>query len=225
MCLIVLAHRVSDRYPLIIAANRDEDHERPTRAADFWEDAPRVVGGRDELQGGSWLAVHCDGRFAAVTNVRGAMRKSWSRGALVREFVTTTIPIEEFAQKVVYNGEHYAGFHLLAGEVGGRLAYITASEYTFLEPGIHALSNAPPGEKWPKELVAAEFLANALETATVEELMRFLRTDDVFVKGERYGTRASTVVIASSIGIEFYEQNYSANGVRSGDIRRLRLTH
>src|SRR5204863_200004 len=72
MCLIALAHRASEKYPFVLAANRDEDYERDTRVAQVWEDAPEVVGGRDALYGGSWLAIARNGRFAAVTNLRGA---------------------------------------------------------------------------------------------------------------------------------------------------------
>src|SRR5207247_9928186 len=91
MCLIAIAHRVSKEWPLVIAANRDEQYARPTRAAHAWKENPEVIGGRDLRAGGSWLAVRRGGRFAAVTNVRGV---GWeggeggpSRGLLVSGFV------------------------------------------------------------------------------------------------------------------------------------------
>jgi hypothetical protein len=87
MCLIAIAHRAHARFPLVIAANRDEDYDRPTYDAHFWTDAPDVLGGRDALANGSWLAIARNGRFAAVTNLRGAERKTRSRGALVADFV------------------------------------------------------------------------------------------------------------------------------------------
>src|SRR3546814_6824371 len=70
MCLIALAWRVHPRFPLALIANRDEAHARPTAAAGFDPDAPDVYGGRDLVQGGSWLQVSTRGRLAAVTNVR-----------------------------------------------------------------------------------------------------------------------------------------------------------
>src|SRR2546430_6553692 len=89
MCLIALAHLASERWPLVIAANRDEFFARPTRAAHVWDDAPDVVGGRDLRAGGSWMAVTRGGRFAMVTNVRGLAEPADapSRGALVADFV------------------------------------------------------------------------------------------------------------------------------------------
>ena len=70
MCLIAFAWRKHPRYRLVVAANRDEFHERPTAPAQPLEHAPRVHGGRDLLKGGSWLLVSELDRVAAVTNVR-----------------------------------------------------------------------------------------------------------------------------------------------------------
>ncbi|MDF1536195.1 MAG: NRDE family protein, partial [bacterium] len=38
MCLILFAHRCDPRYPLVVAASRDEFYDRPTRPAGFWKD-------------------------------------------------------------------------------------------------------------------------------------------------------------------------------------------
>ena len=42
----------------------------PTAIADFWEDHPTILAGRDLLQMGTWLGVTKGGRFAALTNYR-----------------------------------------------------------------------------------------------------------------------------------------------------------
>ncbi|MCE7896984.1 MAG: hypothetical protein DYH19_09470, partial [Gammaproteobacteria bacterium PRO8] len=55
MCLVAIAWRAHPRYPLIIVANRDEDHGRPAAPAAWWPDASQVFGGRDLRAGGSWL--------------------------------------------------------------------------------------------------------------------------------------------------------------------------
>ncbi|MDR3416990.1 MAG: NRDE family protein, partial [Nevskia sp.] len=70
MCLIAFAWNAHPDYALALAANRDEFHARPSAALGHWPDAPAVAGGRDLREGGSWLALHREGRFAAVTNVR-----------------------------------------------------------------------------------------------------------------------------------------------------------
>src|SRR5260370_24808218 len=70
MCLIVIAHRASAKFPLVIAANRDELYARPTRPAHVWEDDRRVIGGPDLRAGGGWAAVRPPRPFAAITDLR-----------------------------------------------------------------------------------------------------------------------------------------------------------
>ena len=59
-------------FPLVVAANRDEFHARPAAPAAFWEDQPRILAGRDLEARGTWMGVSRAGKFAAVTNYRGA---------------------------------------------------------------------------------------------------------------------------------------------------------
>lgn len=225
MCLIAIAHLVSARWPLVIAANRDEFFDRPARAAHWWDNAPDVLGGRDVRAGGSWLAVTRGGRFAMVTNVRPsgpaeAGPYTPSRGALVADFVRGGVAPLVYAESV--ERERYAGFHLVAGEVGGVVAHVSSDMAArALEPGIFAVSNAPAAIDWPKIAFAREAMASALASDNIEEdLMRFLTTprgapveSEVFVSipEMRYGTRASTVVVASADGtIDFTERTAEA---------------
>ncbi len=232
MCLIALAHRFSETFPLVLAANRDEDYDRPTHDAHPWPDAEDIVGGRDGLYGGSWLAVRRGGRLAAVTNLRGAERRSRSRGFLVSEFVRGDMSGEAYAETIARDAGEYAGFHLIAGEAAGELTYITPEVQTPLAPGIHAFSNAPADEQWPKTAFAAQQLRNAMAITNVEalmdELMGFLctprgttdPTHEVFLAGDRYGTRSSAVIVATLTEILFAEQTFTRGGAALGE-RRL----
>lgn len=49
---------------MLLAANRDEDPARPSKPPLVLAERPRVVGGRDAVAGGTWLAIR--GREAAV---------------------------------------------------------------------------------------------------------------------------------------------------------------
>lgn len=83
MCTIVLMRDAHPRYPLVVAANRDEFLARAAEGPQVL--APGIVGGRDLEAGGTWLAVRADGFFAAVTNQRPAgpvHRAPRSRGEL-----------------------------------------------------------------------------------------------------------------------------------------------
>lgn len=236
MCLIVLAHRVSPRFSLVIAANRDEEYARPSLPAGFWE-GEEIVGGRDALHGGSWLAMSRAGRFAAVTNLRGAIRTNQprSRGELVAGFVRGGAPPAEYLGEISTRVADYGGFHLLSGEVGGELTQLSGS-VRILDPGFHGLSNAPAGITWPKEDTAIEGLREAMELSNrvslIDGLMRLLRstpangdpTRDLFVAGERYGTRAATVIVVGDGVVDFVEQGFGKGGAVLGEQVRLRFS-
>src|SRR5678815_4748618 len=59
MCLAVIALDRHSRYALIVAANRDEFHARPTERAHWWKDAhgASLLAGRDLEHGGTWLGI------------------------------------------------------------------------------------------------------------------------------------------------------------------------
>lgn len=87
MCTLVLLRRPAERWPLIVAANRDEMAGRPwLPPARHWPDRPEVVAGLDELAGGSWLGLNDHGVVAAVLNRTGSLGPAEgkrSRGELV----------------------------------------------------------------------------------------------------------------------------------------------
>jgi len=89
MCSIILLFRPGHRWPMLVAANRDEMHDRawdpPGR---HWSDRPEVLAGRDRLAGGSWLGRNDHGVVAAALNREGSLgpaRDKRSRGELVLE--------------------------------------------------------------------------------------------------------------------------------------------
>jgi hypothetical protein len=87
MCTLILLRRPGSRWPLLLAANRDEHKGRPWRSpARHWPDRPEVVAGIDDLSGGSWLGVNDHGVVAAVLNRVGTLGPApgkRSRGELV----------------------------------------------------------------------------------------------------------------------------------------------
>jgi len=234
MCLIAIAHNASPKFPLVVAANRDELYARPTRPAHVWEDDARIVGGLDLRAGGTWLALRRGGRFGAITNVRGAGREGGaSRGTLVAGFVRGETAPMDFAKSI--RGSDYAGFHLILGD--GDCVHVTNSGEIGPVDGIFAISNAAAGEHWEKVDIAGDFLRAAIdrneETDDLAyELLEFLSTSrggpierEVFVTSPEYGTRSSTVILCDVFGdYLFVEQNFGPNGERQGDKVKLTLT-
>ncbi|MCB1671243.1 MAG: NRDE family protein [Gammaproteobacteria bacterium] len=156
MCLIIIAFRSSPRLPLVVAANRDEVHSRPTRPARFWASEPPrpgLLAGQDLTQGGTWLGITRTGRFAAVTNFRspGAGSGVRSRGFLIRDFLLGEVPASDYLNSVRENLDEYGGFNLLVGDTR-ELLYLNGvdAEIQVLQPGFYGLSNAALDSDWPK---------------------------------------------------------------------------
>ncbi len=163
MCLIVLAWQMVPCAPLLAAANRDEFYERPAAAADWWQDAPHVLAGRDLQAGGTWLGVSSSGpqgqRFAAITAVRDGRRTKNSdaptRGALVADFLRdASVRPQDYLPHVVATAERYEGFNLLLADREQLIWYSNRSDDERngqpLPAGIYGLSNASLDTGWPK---------------------------------------------------------------------------
>ena len=71
MCSVIILYRPDHDWPILIASNRDEMHERPWEPpARHWPDRPEVVAGRDVLAGGSWLGINDFGVVAGIRQRR-----------------------------------------------------------------------------------------------------------------------------------------------------------
>jgi len=244
VCLIVIAWRARADLPLVVAANRDEWRERPAAPARWWDDHPQVLAGRDLKAGGTWMGVTRGGRFAAVTNFRDPSdRRSTarSRGELVTQFLLSAAAPPEFLAGVASRAGEYNGFNLIAGG-GASLWYLGSREGKAREisPGVHGLSNHVLDEPWPKVARGRRAMERALSKADpTAELFELLgdrsgvpdedlpdtgvglewerRLASPLIPGSDYGTRASTVLTASSDGrVRFEERTRSADGAETG---------
>ena len=87
MCTLIVLRRPGHRWPLLIAANRDETVGRLWRAPGrHWPGRRGVVAGKDLEAGGSWLGRNDSGLVAGVLNRIGALGPAAgkrSRGELV----------------------------------------------------------------------------------------------------------------------------------------------
>jgi uncharacterized protein with NRDE domain len=242
MCLILIAYQVHPRYPLILAANRDEFYQRPTAAAAFWPDAPHILGGRDLVHQGTWLGVTRSGRFAALTNYRdphAAKRNAPSRGGLVSGFLQSETRPEDFLERLRSEASKYNGFNLLFGDQAGLCCFSNKSgEAVRLTPGIHGLSNHLLDTSWPKVVRGKESLAQVVRsdeflredlfailadrTQASDELlpetgvglMRERMLSSIFIASERYGTRSSTVLLIDAHRqVSFSERTFHGGGI------------
>jgi uncharacterized protein with NRDE domain len=172
MCLVALAIDQSRRFPLVIAANRDEFFKRPAARLAWWipeSGGPAILGGRDLESGGTWLGLTAEGRLALLTNIRDPRRNepgAPSRGRIVPEWLAGNERTDRFWMRSALAG--YNGFNLVAFDFRRGECFWAANsgEYPVrLERGIHAVSNARLDTPWPKVQALKTRLGDAIDAA------------------------------------------------------------
>lgn len=182
MCLIAFAINASARWPLVIAANRDEFFDRPTLPLARWQagSGQTIISGRDLRAGGSWLGITPGGRVAFVTNVRQGQPQAAprSRGDLVTRWLAQDLGADDFIDGLGPDSTAYGGFNLVLGDLQrqtwawvSNLAGTAASGWQTrpLPAGIYGLSNAAMDTPWPKTRALKQVLADNL-TGTAQTL-------------------------------------------------------
>ena len=186
MCLIVWAVGVSSRWPLVIAANRDEYWARPTLPLAQWQTGTgqSITSGRDLRAGGTWMGMTPAGRVAFLTNVRepGAVNASWrSRGELVTRWLEGVDASADDLVSALQTQAHlepgsgeFGGFNLVLGDVAtgvwhwvsNRLDGVRVPPERWpsrrLIPGVYGVSNAALNTPWPKTVQLTAALTRAL---------------------------------------------------------------
>ncbi|MCP8616259.1 NRDE family protein [Salirhabdus salicampi] len=237
MCLITFAYKAHKKYNLIVAANRDEFYERPTAPAQYWDDAPHILAGRDLHRMGTWMGVTKQGKFAALTNYRNGEEKQAtkrSRGELVKDFLMDDETPVSYLEKVQMRKGQYPGFNLLVGDHNGLYYYSNINDTIYtLEPGIYGLSNHFINSPWPKVIKGKKGLERCLkcsnsvmEDCLFSSLQRAESPPDeqlpqtgiplewerklspIFIKTDTYGTRASTLLFITDKQIQFTERTF-----------------
>jgi uncharacterized protein with NRDE domain len=253
MCLILLSFRAHRHFPLVVAANRDEHFARPAASAGFWADHPGVYAGRDLEQGGTWMGIHTNSRFAAVTNYRqgrpgGAAPRS--RGALVRDFLVGEIAAPDYLDAI--DGSQFNPYSLIVGDLDGLYFQSNrGSGVTCIAPGVHGLSNHLLNTPWPKVtagIAALDSTRNFDDPDAIGNVMFALLAERVpaqeselpdtgidrqrerelsppFILGSHYGTRTSTLLLVHASGEVFvHEKRYGPEALPAGeDARAFRL--
>jgi uncharacterized protein with NRDE domain len=240
MCLIVFAYNAHPSYPLILAANRDEFYERPSSPADFWEESPQILAGKDLKEGGTWLGITREGKFAAITNYRDPAAfkiNAQSRGKLVRDFLCGDQSADKYLENISQQSDKYNGYNLILRDNDGLYIFSNRAEKQKLSAGIYGLSNHLLDTSWPKVRKAKKELKRALKergTAWEDALFAILSSrhvapDDelpatgvgrewerllspIFIKSPNYGTRSSTILlIGKNKHVKFIEKVFDGN--------------
>jgi uncharacterized protein with NRDE domain len=155
VCLLVLAWNTHPRYRLLVAANRDEYHDRPSAPLGPWPAPAAILAGRDLRAGGTWVGIDRRRRFGIVTNFRDLVRApvhAPSRGGLIPRYLAEAAGPGDYLATLEHEAGSYGGFNLLLAD-GDSLWYGSNRGVPFaraLSPGIHGLSNERLDTPWPK---------------------------------------------------------------------------
>lgn len=226
MCLILIALNAHRNYKLVVAANRDEFYDRPTLQANYWEESPFLLSGKDISAGGTWMGVTKLGRFCAITNYRDLNSinpTAPSRGEIVHAFLTSQKPKSEFDEFLLLESHNYNGFNLIYGSIN-ELYYFSnqSNRIDKLNNGIYTLSNHHLDTPWFKNQKSKLRFEEILmaEQISIDEMFEMLQDEErapiellpdtgvgleyekllspIFIKSEKYGTRSSTVLTVTN---------------------------
>lgn len=188
ICILFVALNQHPNYPVIICANRDEFHHRPTQALHQWH-APAIIAGKDLQAGGTWLGINqpssnirethlshqASVRFSALTNYRRitpvqvsvsasstpATHPKQSRGELV--LTGLALNDEQTQHFLTENAANYEGFNLVYGELKINDTALTCFDsinqtFTHLTSGFHSICNGALDDIWPKMALGQSLL-------------------------------------------------------------------
>jgi len=182
-----------------------------------------VLAGRDLKDGGTWMGITRDGKFAAITNYRDpASHRSGvpSRGKLVSNYLCGNMSPEKYLDKLSRQMDKYNGFNLLIGDKNDLFFLSNRSGRQRLNTGIYGLSNHLLNTPWPKVRHGKKALSAAMNMkgAPLEEALFAILADrkkaperqlpstgiglewerllsPIFIKSPTYGTRSSTILL------------------------------
>jgi len=204
---------------------------------------PHILGGRDQQAGGTWLALHRNGRFATVTNFRDAVVKAGklrSRGHLVTEFLNSEHSPHDYLENI--DPDAYAGFNLLVSD-STELAYLSnrGGGCRVLPPGIYGVANAVLDSPWAKVERSTHGLRELIESggvntsallkllgdrkkASVSEVepghLGFEKAHAMtapFIVQADFGTRCTSVLLRDNKNqFQFTEVRFALDGTSSG---------
>jgi uncharacterized protein with NRDE domain len=222
VCTILLAWQCDPDAPILLAANRDELIARPSAPPGLLHATPWVVGGRDLVAGGTWLALAEGGSICAVTNRHPADGEPAppdpsrrSRGEIPPMLLVDTSPDDVPARLAALGPGRYNPVNVLwASAERALVAHVDDSgpvRVVDLAPGPHVLTTGDlddtsrPKVAMLRTGMDAALAAGAGPDETLARMRRLLAdhttptgrpVDAACIHGDVYGTvSASTVIV------------------------------
>lgn len=230
MCTFILAWRVFDGVPVVVAANRDERLDRPSRPPALLSETPRIVAPQDLEAEGTWIGYNEHGVLASITNrwTSAALAGDRSRGLLVRDVLgTDSAAAAADLVRTAVDAVEYAGFNLVV--VDARDAYLFEWDgdlrTTTFDPGVHIVVNIgadddvaiptpeDPSAEWDEDRVR-------IATAQAEDVRRAreVLAPDVDESAAAWQARARALLRDHAYGFCVHRSGF---GTRSSSLIRL----
>lgn len=247
MCTLAVFSRILPGLPLVVAANRDEFYARPAEGPTLLAIEPYVVGGRDLVAGGSWLATSERGLVVGILNRRTAEPPDparASRGALCVALASSGSVEDAVAILAPLDAHTHNPFNVL---VADRERAVVAQNRTEgvvvqeLPAGTHLLTNLDLNDPTCQRIsrssqrfqrLAEAFVASGDRSALVAGLHAVLGdhltavddrapTDQLCIHTDGFGTRSSSILVADDAGR--FDFLHSSGAPCRGSFRRVVL--
>lgn len=205
MCTVLLAYHYFDSFPLYVAANRDENRDRPAETMRLRDGELRYIAPRDLEAGGTWIGVNEAGVVVAITNRFGSPpdRSRRSRGELVERALAQRTVAAASSAILALDPLAYNGFHLsIASTDVGQIIWSDTTTFheRELEPGIHIVTersfDAAPSEReaWLRQQIDEVDAPETLDELLLHRAKSGFEGTLVDVPEFNYGTRSSTLI-------------------------------
>jgi uncharacterized protein with NRDE domain len=208
MCTLAVGWRIERRWPIVVAANRDE---RLGRAAEPWAlrdggGGIRLASPRDALAGGTWIGLSATGVFAGLTNYHAALPgypdpARRSRGEIVGLALAAPTAAAARAALAPLPAERWNPFHLLVADGASAFLWWHDGEraaFADLAPGLHVVTERSPDGSCPRgDLVRSRWPLDA-SVPRLRELLTIhggpLDAATCIHRDPAYGTRSSSIL-------------------------------
>lgn len=239
MCILFIAIDQHPDFPVIICANRDEFHQRPTKSMHLWQNE-NILAGKDLQAGGTWLGLSAEHHFAALTNYRKlplSESPKTSRGDLVLQALGD-LPTN-FAQQLGKSAGLYHGYNLIYGSLDKLYCYDSINNKLYpLTKGIHSICNGALDDIWPKMAQGEQLLKNTVSShkpLSIDALFEIMANEKqalpellpntgltqeweqmlsaIFIVSPSYGTRTTTIITKdNNANVNVYDRSYAPSG-------------
>jgi len=203
MCILAIQYQPGGNSPILVAANREEHHERPSQTPSIQSGKPRILAGLDQQAGGTWLGVNQHGLFVGACNRPKMMPavNPRSRGLLCRDLLRANSAREavDMAMDELSGGNYNGVNYVIADYETGWAVHggdeVNAAELTV---GLNIIANGDLNDARHERVALCRRL---LTLQTLDSPVKFLAVaSKVFARSPSPPGRPSMVVRASDWG-------------------------